>query len=332
MATAKQRPNGTWGIQIKINGVRESASFPTRREADLWAARRKLELTAQAKGKAGEIKSLRDAMRRFAQEVSPTHKGGHWESVRLAAMEDQLPVTLPLNKLTAAHFDAWKQERLRSVSPSTVTREMNLLSSVLSYARRDWRWMDSSPLADVRRPREPKHRERVISWRETKLMLRQFGYRPGVSPVSLKQMVAYVFLIALRTGMRSSEITGLRWEHVHERWVTLPDTKNSDARDVPISAKARRLFQCLRGVDAEQVVLLSAATRDALFRRARDQAGLSGFRFHDARHTAATRIGRTVGQPGKLSFPEFCKVFGWRDPKHALIYVNPTAAQLADKL
>lgn len=51
-----------------------------------------------------------------------------------------------------------------------------------------------------------------------------------------------------------------------------------------------------------------------------------------ARHTEATRIGRTVGQPGRLSFPEFCKVFGWRDPKHALIYVNPTAAELAQKL
>lgn len=332
MATAKQRPNGTWGIQIKVGGVRDSASFATKREAELWAARRKLELTAQAKGMAGEIKTLRDAMRRFAEEVAPTHKGGHWESVRLAAMEQQLPVTLPLNKLTPAHFDAWKQERLRHVAPSTVTREMNLLSSVLSYARRDWQWMDGSPLADVRRPKEPKHRERVITWSETKIMLRQLGYRPGVRPVSLTQMVAYVFLIALRTGMRSSEITGLRWEHVHDRWVSLPDTKNDEARDVPISAKTRRLFDRLRGVDEEQVVLVSANTRDTLFRRARDQAGLEGFRFHDARHTAATRVGRTVGQPGKLSFPEFCKVFGWRDPKHALIYVNPTAAQLADKL
>ena len=36
--------------------------------------------------------------------------------------------------------------------------------------------------------------------------------------------------------------------------------------------------------------------------------------------------------PGKLSFPEFCYVFGWKDPKHALIYVNPDPARLADKL
>ena len=72
--------------------------------------------------------------------------------------------------------------------------------------------------------------------------------------------------------------------------------------------------------------------RTTTFRKARDRAGLAGFTFHDARHTAATRIGATVGQPGRLTFPEFCKVFGWRDPKHALIYVNPTAATLAEKM
>jgi len=88
----------------------------------------------------------------------------------------------------------------------------------------------------------------------------------------------------------------------------------------------------MRGHDREDVFLLGPGTRDAIFRRARERAGLSGFTFHDARHTAATRIGASVGQPGRLSFPEFVKVFGWRDPKHALIYVNPTADALADKL
>ena len=101
---------------------------------------------------------------------------------------------------------------------------------------------------------------------------------------------------------------------------------------MPFSRKTQRLLNALRPLDRERVVKVNSASVDALFRRARQQAGLDGFRFHDSRHTAATRIGRTVGQPGKLSFPEFCKVFGWRDPKHALIYVNPTAAELAGKL
>lgn len=77
---------------------------------------------------------------------------------------------------------------------------------------------------------------------------------------------------------------------------------------------------------------ITPEVRDQTFRRGREKADLSGFTFHDARHTAATRIGATVGQVGKLSFPEFCYVFGWKDPKHALIYVNPDPESLADKL
>lgn len=332
MATAKQRADGRWGIQIKVKGVRDSGTFPSKREADLWAARRTLEINAQASGKAGDIHTLRDALRRFAEEVSPNHKGEHWERVRLSAMEDQLPSTLPLNQVTTAALNTWKLARLKQVSAGTVTREMNLLSSVFTYARRDWEWIKASPLKDVRRPKPPEHRERVIAWTEIKKMLRELGYRPGHPPTSIKGMVAYALLISLRTGMRASEITRMQWANVHASWVTLPDTKNGTSRDVPLSFKARRLIARLRSVDQESVLLVSSATLDALFRRARVAAGLSGFTFHDARHTAATRIGRTVGQPGRLSFPQFCKTFGWKDPKHAMIYVNPTAAELADLL
>lgn len=332
MATAKQRSRGVWGIQIKVGNTRESATFATKREAELWAARRKLELMKQAKGQAGEVKTLQDALRRFAQEIAPTHKGERWEQIRLQALEKMLPATLPLAQLTATHFNEWKTRRLESVSAATVARDMNLLSSVLTYARKDWGWMSHAPLSDVRRPPAPGHRERVISWRETKALLRQLDYSPGKPPQSMTGMAGYALLIALRTGMRAGEICSLQWANVYAQWVTLPDTKNGEARDVPLSRKACRLFDVLRPVDRERVLPLRAATLDALFRRAKAKAGLPDIHFHDSRHTAATRIGRTVGQPGRLSFPEFCKVFGWRDPKHALIYVNPTAEELADKL
>lgn len=332
MATAKQRGDGRWGIQIKVRGVRESGTFATRREAELWAARRTLEINADATGRAGELRTLADAFARYRREVSPGHKGEAWERVRLAALEKQLPCTLPLDKLTPAHFTAWKTARLSVVSASTVAREMNLLSSVLGWARRDWGWMKTNPLADVRRPPQPRHRERIISRAEIRAMLRQLGYRTGRPPASKTELVGYAFLLSLRTGMRAGEIVGMQWQHLHASWVTLPDTKNGNARDVPLPYKARRLIAPLRELDADLIVPVRVEVLDVLFRRARQQAGLDGFRFHDARHTAATRIGRTVGQPGRISFPEFCRLMGWRDPKHALIYVNTSAGDLAMRM
>lgn len=335
MASIKQQANGKgWRAQIKVGTRRDSGVFPTKREATLWAERRTAELRLEREGSLGEVKTLRDAMRRFALEVSPTHKGERFETIRLAAMEDDraLPVTLPLAKLTTAHLTAWKIERQKVVAPGTVLRDMALLGSVLTHARREWHWMDHTPLADVRRPAAPPHRERVIERGEVRKMLRELGWRFRKRPTTMKQLTAAAFLLSLRTGMRAGEILGLEWSRVRPSWVELPDTKNGTSRDVPMPPKAMRLLERLRGLDDDHPLPLGSRVLDETFRRARKAAGLEGFRFHDARHTAATRIGATVGQPGRVSFPEFCLIFGWRDPKYALVYVNPSAATLAQKL
>jgi len=328
------RAGAGWRAQICVAGRREERSFRTRAEATTWATRREVELRAVRGGTAGQHKTVADGLRRYADEVATTHKGERWERVRITAMLSHraLPCTLPLDKLTGAHLAAWKEARLAEVSAASVLREMGLLGSVLSYCRRDWGWMSHNPMADVRRPKQPQHRERVISLSETRRMLRALAYHPQRRAATLKALVGAALLMSLRTGMRAGEVLGMQWAHMHTTWVTLPDTKNGAARDVPLSATARRLVERMRGLDDERVIPVSGPTLDALFRKARQAAGLDGFTFHDARHTAATRIGRTVGQPGRLSFPEFCKVFGWRDPKNALIYVNPSAADLAQRM
>jgi integrase len=84
----------------------------------------------------------------------------------------------------------------------------------------------------------------------------------------------------------------------------------------------------MRDFDPVSVFGLTTQTLDALFRRYRLRAGLEGFTFHDARHTAATRIGLS----GKLSALELAKMFGWRDLKRCLTYFNPTVGELAAKL
>jgi len=326
--------SGKWWVQFMASGVRDSGTFNTKREAEEWQARRKLELRAIAAGHGGDVKTLGDALCEYRDKVSPAHRGANWETLRVNAFlrHPALPCAQPLAKLLPDHIIAYRNSRLREVKPGTVARELNLLSAILNHAVIEWRWMASSPMTKVRRPPRVKHRERLISRAEIKAMLRQLGYHPGRTPDTMTAQIGYAFMIALRTGMRSSEIVNLPWKQVHPRWVTLLETKNGEARDVPLSRKAVRLFDLLRGINEHAVFMLTDRTRDALFRRARNRAGLSGFTFHDSRHTAATRIGATVGQPGRLSFPEFCKTFGWKDPRNALVYVNPTAASLAEKL
>lgn len=327
--------------QIKIGSgptaLRDSATFTSMREANEWYIRRKAELMARKSGTEGDFKTLRDAIEKYTQEIAPKHRGESWEVVRLQAMMKHklLPVNSPINAITNKDMSKWVQWRTSIVKNATVLRELSLLGGVLSATRKDWHWTDHNPLSDLRKPPSPAPLDRTITRQEIKGMLRALNYEWGRPPKQSKQMVAYIFLLALRTGMRCGEIAGLEWCRVQPSWADLPMTKNGTARQVPLGKKARRLIACLRAgrdEDQEKVFNISSGSIDTTFRKAREAAGLSGFTFHASRHTAATWIGRHVGQPGRLSFPQFCALFGWRDPKNAMIYVNPKANELAELL
>lgn len=324
MASIKPHNDG-WRVQIKILGVRDSAVFRTKRQAQEWAAIREAEIRRHTSTPAGELHTMRDAMLRYQAEVTPSKRGSRFEELRIAAMLDMpLPLDKPIGKIEPDDFNTWRQSRLRTVRPATVLRELAILSTIFETARREWRWVSANPVADVRRPAAPDHRERIILRHEIRGMLRALGYTRN-PPRSITQAVAVCFLVALRTGMRAGELCGLKWEDVREDYCRLHVTKTKP-RDVPLSPKARRLLDKMRGFDRVLVFGMDKRTLDALFRRARKNAGLDGFTFHDARHTAAT------WQAQRLHVLDLCKAFGWSDPKRAMIYYNPTASDIARRL
>jgi integrase len=325
MATAKKRPSGLWGIQIEVKGVRDSGSFPTKAQATAWAARRATELRTASTAKPASTKTLGDALREYAELVSPTKRGENKELIRLRAFERQdLPIKARLCEVTTVDLVRWRDSRLAINARGSVLRDMTLLGHVFETARREWQWIESNPMKDVRRPAEPDHRTRVITGAEIRGMLRSLGHGGPVRSVS--QAVAMAFLLALASGMRAGELCALRWGDVYPDYVRLHVSKTGAGRDVPLSPYARRLVKRMVGWDAASLLSIQPQTLDALFRRARDRAGLAGFTFHDARHTAATRMAR------RLDVLDLCKTFGWRSTTQALTYYNPSASQIAGRL
>lgn len=328
MATPVKTAQGTWRVQIEVRGQRDSFTGPTKREAAEWAARRTLELRAVASGEVGTLKSLRDALRQYAREVTPNKRGWQKETIRLAAFERQaLPLDKKLQAVTAAEIAAWRDSRLKINARGSVLRDMTLLSSVLEVARRDWGWLTGNPMGDVRRPAEPDHRERIIAGHEVRAMLRALGWSRG--PVrSVSGAVAQCFILALQTGMRAGELCGLRWDDVRGDYVVLHagSTKTGKGRQVPLMPTAQRTIERLRGFDDDLVCGLTSQSLDAMFRKYRKRAGLDGFTFHDARHTAATRLA------GRLHILDLCRMFGWRSTTQALTYYNATARDIAARL
>ena len=325
MAVPKKRASGLWGIQIEVKGVRDSGSFATKAQATAWAARRATELRASSTAKPASTKTLGDALREYAELVSPTKRGESKELIRLSAFERQtLPIKDRLCDVTTADLVRWRDSRLAVNARGSVLRDMTLLGHVFEVARREWQWIESNPMKDVRRPQEPDHRTRVITGAEIRGMLRALGHGGPVRSVS--QAVAMAFLLALATGMRAGELCALRWGDVYPDYVRLHVSKTGAGRDVPLSPYARRLVKRLAGWDAVSLLSIQPQTLDALFRRARDRAGLAGFTFHDSRRNAATSISR------KVDLLMLCRIFGWKKADQALTYYAPTASQIAGRL
>ena len=337
MATPRKTASGTWRIQIEVRGQRDAGTFPTKREAQDWAEVRSLELKAAAKGgKAaaqllGEARTLNDAMLKYKEEVSTKKRGWRWEFVRIDAITTKHPAWPGKRKmadLDAQDLIKWRDSRTKEVSDGTVLREMALIGGVLDVAHRDWGWLTKNPMTDVRKPSAPPHRDRIITGPEIRTMLREFDWSLDKPVVKTRQAVGCCFVLALQTGMRAGEIAGLSWDDVRETFCILHAgrTKTGKGRQVPLTPTARRIIEMMRGFDDEKVFGVEVSVLDATFRRYRDRAELSGFTFHDTRHTAATRMAQI------LHVLDLCKVFGWSNTGRALTYYNPSGADIAARL
>jgi len=325
MATPKLTPQGTWRILLSVKDQRDSRTFDTKREAQVWAAQRETEMRLKSKGQASKTTTTHQALVKYRDEISPKHKGERWERVRLDKMIREFPLVM-LDKLTSDHVIKWLNGRKAEVKESSALREMKLLNSVFEQCKtKEWKLLVENPCSGVTRPKESAHRTRLISYLETRQILRALNFPQRTLP---RHAVAHAFLLALLTGMRQGELASITWANVKPNYIHLPDTKNETARDVPLSAMAKAVVQRMRGYHAESMFNISPGSIDTHFRNARDRAGLAGFTWHDTRHTAATRIGRS----GRLQLLELCKMFGWSDPKQAMIYFNPTGDDLAAKL
>lgn len=326
-----QKVEGGYRVQVDVKGRRASKTLPTKREATEWATDKEREFRAHAQGHQGHGKTLRDALRKFAEEESPKRRGERWEIVRLSAYEGDghdLPLSKPMADVSDDDLRLWRDKRLKKCSRGTVLRDMTLMAAVLETARTEWKWIKANPIRDVKKPRQPPHRHRVISGPEVRNVLRMLGY--SREPVrSVSQAVAVAFLVALCTGMRAGELCGLRWADMRESYGTAHNVKAIEkgmSRDVPLTSVARRLIERMRGWDDELVFGVNSKTLDVLFRRARKRAGYDDFVFHDTRHTAATNLAK------RLHILDLCKMFGWKRTDQALTYYNPTAAQIASRL
>jgi integrase len=183
----------------------------------------------------------------------------------------------------------------KSRSPSTVNRYMAALSSVLTYAYRELRWIDSNPCSNLVKLKEPMGRNRVLSSEEIHQLL-------AASQESRSPYLYPIILIALTTGMRQGEILGLKWTDIDfEKHIAhLRDTKNSTPRSTPLVDPVVAVLKQLHKqsnplkeyVFASRTLFGEKIDIKKSWQEALKRAKISNLRFHDLRHTFATLAAR----------------------------------------
>ncbi len=293
MATIRKL-RGRWQAQVRRRGMAPRAkSFDAKADAERWA--RQLESEIDRGGlmqdtRLAEATTLLSVLERYMAEVTPRKRSASTEIARLRAI-CRLPIvhrTLAL--LSSADIAAYRDQRLQSVGPASVIRELNTLSHAIDYAIKDWGvHLPANPCKLVRRPSPPKGRMRRLREGEEQRLL------DGTSG-GRNAYLRDVIVLAIETGMRRGELLSLDWKHIELNVgvAHLPLTKNGDSRDVPLSSRARAVLQGLWDAQGKPVEGRVLDTSESAVLQAWGhlcgRVGIHDLHFHDLRHEAVSRL------------------------------------------
>ncbi len=327
MATFRNR-NGKWQARVARKGqVPIAKSFLTRQDAERWARQTETEMDKGSFVNLGlaEKTLFKDVIERYVQEVTLKTRSMKEDTYRLRALARHHIAKLSMTGLTPIKVAEYRDERLKIVSKSSVIRELSYFSSIINHARREWGINTLNPIPLVKKPPSTPGRNRILS--EDELNRLYAALKPKIK--SSNHWILPLTKFALESAMRRGEILGMRWEHINleTRTAFIPLTKNGESRLVPLSLSAVEILKSLPRNLHGDVFPVNGTTLSAAIDKARVQAKIENFHFHDLRHMAITKLAEKLPNLIELS-----AVSGHKSLAMLKRYYHPSAELLAQKI
>ena len=274
----------------------------TEEEAKTEVMRRKLAIREGRDGAPDKSIPLDEFLDTVYLPWSKLHKRTYYLDTRYAELFREYFKGKTLAEITPLVVEQFQQHRREGWtvrggqrSAASVDRELTILSSVLAHAV-NHSLLESNPCHKVKRFREDKERERVVTAEEEELILSSLtGHLAKLRPL---------VILALYTGMRRGEMLKLRWSDVNFETrkirVQAESAKSKKRRDVEMNSIVSETLRPLRdGVIAKGLVFsgkgYSPASVTNMFSRLCDKLELNGkelsdVTLHTLRHTLSTRM------------------------------------------
>lgn len=275
--------------------------------------------------------TVQQALEQYRERVSILKKGYEQEKYRIQQIARSFLGRKTVRKVSSVDVATYRDQRLQTInqrtqkpiSAATVRLELSLLSNFFDIARIEWGLCDTNPVANVRKPKPPPGRDRRLTPREERQILRYcFGHS--------NQEFYSIVILALETAMRQGEILGIRWEHLNlkTRIAHLPETKNGTKRDVPLSIKARDVLIRLGVKSNGPVFQYTSNGIKSTWRFMIKKLFIENLHFHDLRHEAVSRF----FELGTLDMMEVAAISGHKSLSMLKRYTHLKAQRLVRKL
>ena len=261
---------------------RRSSGTDNRKLAEALAAKWvKEDFLEEHFGKKPEV-SFSEALLRYANAHKRDHPRAFKGDIRyrLKRLQERFGDHL-LSEMTLKIIQDFMDERLETVSQATAQKDVSTLRAILNKAHRE-------ELMD-RTPRFPKFkalksRDRWLTPEEERRLI-------NASAPHLAHLISF----AVDTGGRLSELPRLDWRDVElsKGRIRFRDTQNGENRTVRLCNRAQKSLITLGLGESGPVFTFrgkSMKTVQTSFNSARALAGLEDVRFHDLRHTFASRL------------------------------------------
>lgn len=277
------------------------------------------------------LTTLAQTLENYLRTVSIQKKGYEQEKFRIKQISNSFLGLKLTGEITSIDIASYRDYRLESLnprtlaklSPATVKLELSLLSNVFDIARIEWGHCTDNPVKNVRKPKTPPGRDRRLTAREERKILRYC--HAHVNPELYS-----IVIFAVETAMRQSEILNLCWENVSlsSRIASLPETKNGTKRDVPMSLQARDMLTRLGPKSVGKIFSYTANGLKSTWRLMLQRLEIENLHFHDLRHEAVSRL----FEKGTLDMMEVAAISGHKSLSMLKRYTHLKASHLVQKM
>ncbi len=188
-----------------------------------------------------------------------------------------------IDQVTTWDIERYRARRLESITKATCNRDLDVLRHMLNMAV-EWEVIEKNPALKVKPHRLEQRAMRVLTLDEERALVK-------AAADHLKPLVT----IAVNTGMRKGELLALEWDAVDtfHNIITVKHSKSGKVRHIPMSAIVAGTLKRIRGAHEGCVFKYGgkcAKNVKTAFASAVKTSGIRPCRFHDLRHTFATRL------------------------------------------